>query len=290
MDSKSVLQAFKSFPKGTACGRDGIRAQHLLYALSGAVASVADDLLQSIAGVVNLWLDGRCPAILGEYVASAPLTPLLKPGGGLRPIAVGTIWRRLCSKLAAISVCKDMNSYLGNHQFGVGIPCRGEGILHSANKLLEMKGSHDNMTMMLIDFSNAFNLVNRTVLINEVRSKCPSISRWIEFCYSKPARLYYNDAVLSSAQGVQQGYPLGPLLFALILHPLVNKIAAKCTLDLHAWYLDDGTIVGDTMEVAKALQIIQADGPAIGLHLNVSKTEILWPTVDPKRDVTGSTK
>ncbi|MCI97688.1 hypothetical protein A2U01_0118989, partial [Trifolium medium] len=34
-----------------------------------------------------------------EFVASAPLTPLLKPDEGIRPIAVGTIWRRLVSKV-----------------------------------------------------------------------------------------------------------------------------------------------------------------------------------------------
>lgn len=128
------------------------------------------------------------------------------------------------------------------------------------------------MTMLLVDFSNAFNLVERTVLVKEVRERCPSIARWVEFCYSQHARLYYNDSILSSSQGVQQGDPLGPLLFALILHPMVNKIAAECNLDLHAWYLDDGTIAGDTMEVAKALRIIQRDGPARGLHLNIGKT------------------
>ncbi|GJW49083.1 hypothetical protein Tco_0090434 [Tanacetum coccineum] len=42
---------------------------------------------------VNLWLAGRCPPILAEFVASAPLTPLLKPDNGIRPIAVGLIWR-----------------------------------------------------------------------------------------------------------------------------------------------------------------------------------------------------
>lgn len=104
-----------SFPKGTSCGRDGLRAQHLVDAMSGAAAAVADILLASITGVVNLWLAGKCPAELGEFIASAPLTPLLKPGGGLRPIAVGTVWRRLVSKVAAFSVGKDMNSYLGDY-------------------------------------------------------------------------------------------------------------------------------------------------------------------------------
>lgn len=43
-----------------------------------------------------------------------------------------------------------------------------------------------------------------------------------------------------------------------------------------------GTLIGDTLEVAKALQILQEDGPARGLCLNVRKTEIFWPNPDPR--------
>ncbi|XP_026404939.1 uncharacterized protein LOC113300025 isoform X1 [Papaver somniferum] len=136
-------------------------------------------------------------------------------------------------------------------------------------------------------FSNAFNLVDMSRIIKEVRTHCPNIYHWVEFCYAKPARLYYLDSILSSAKGVHQGDPLGPLLFALALHPLVDKITAQCELDLHAWYLDDGTIVGDTMEVSKAFKIIQEEGPSYGLHLNVLKTEIFWPSHDPRRDNDG---
>ncbi|XP_026456108.1 uncharacterized protein LOC113357059 isoform X2 [Papaver somniferum] len=284
VDSKAVLAALKSFPKGTSCGRDGLRAQHLLDAMSGAGAAISDELLLSITGVVNLWLAGKCPPSIGIFVASAPLTPLLKPGGGLRPIAVGTIWRRLCSKLASTSVCKNLNIYLGNHQYGVGIPCGGESILYAANRFLEMHGSDNTKSMLLIDFSNAFNMVDRSTIIREVRTHCPIISRWVEFCYMQPARLYYQEHLLSSTQGVQQGDLLGPLLFALALHPLIEKIASTCMLDFHAWYLDDGTIAGDTMEVSKALKILQEDGPVYGLHLNISKTELFWPSYDPRRD------
>lgn len=281
VDVQSVVKALRSFQKGTSCGRDGLRAQHLLDATSGSAAAVAEELLQSVTGVVNLWLDGKCPLALGEFVASTPLTPLLKPGGGIRPIAVDTIWRRLCSKMAASAVLKDMTAYLGNHQFGVGTPCSGEGILHSVNRLLEMKGSYEKMTMLLIDFTNAFNIVNCNVLISEVRDKCPSISKWVEFCYARPSKLYYNEHTLSSAQGVQQGDPLGPLLLSLSLHPLVCKIATQCKLDLNAWYLDDGTLIGETNEVDKALQILRKNGPEKGLKLNIQKTEFFWPQTDP---------
>ncbi|GKC01131.1 hypothetical protein Tco_0987267 [Tanacetum coccineum] len=102
----SVFCCIKSFPKGTSCRRDGLRAQHILDALCGEGSATATDLLKVITSVVNLWLAGRCPPILTEFVVSAPLTPLLKPDNGIRPIAVGTIWRHLVSKVAMKGVDK----------------------------------------------------------------------------------------------------------------------------------------------------------------------------------------
>ncbi|GJS73270.1 hypothetical protein Tco_0706111 [Tanacetum coccineum] len=148
-------------------------------------------------------------------------------------------------------------------------------------------GNDGGLSMVLVDFKNAFNLVDKSVLLEETRVRCPSIAPWVEFCYARPARLYYDDSVLWSCQGVQQGDSLGPLLFALALHPLVRTINQSCKLTFQAWYLVGSTIVGDTLMVAKALDIIMTDGPAHGLFLNVDKTELFWPLKDPRSRVEG---
>jgi hypothetical protein len=57
----NVLKGIQSFPNGASCGRDGLRAQHLLDAMCGEGSPVARDLLDAIILVVNLWLGGRCP-------------------------------------------------------------------------------------------------------------------------------------------------------------------------------------------------------------------------------------
>ncbi|GJR41782.1 hypothetical protein Tco_1309885 [Tanacetum coccineum] len=227
----SVFSCIKSFPKGTSCRRDGLRAQHILDALCGEGSATATDLLKVITSVVNLWLAGRCLPILAEFVASAPLTPLLKPDNGIRPIAVGTIWRRLVSKVA------------------MKVSCGAEAILHSVNRVLSEYHNDGSLAMLTVDFSNAFNLVDRSTLLHEVRVKCPSIS----------FKVTHWD-----------------LLF-LLLYCTHYYIRSK-TVASYTWYLDDGTVIGDSKEVARVLDIIKVSGPGLGLELNIKKTEIFWPS------------
>ena len=65
---------------------------------------------------------------------------------------------------------------------------------------------------------------------------------------------------LSSQSDVQQGDPLGPMLFALVLQKLISTIDAddECLqLLLQAWYLDDGVLAGKRSAVLRALHLIE---------------------------------
>nr|GEW59619.1 hypothetical protein [Tanacetum cinerariifolium] len=153
-----------------------------------------------------------------------------------------------------------------------------EAILGSVDRVLSEYHNYGSLAMLTVVFSNAFNLVDKSALLHEVRVKCPSISLWVDFLYGQALRLYIGDTHIWSATRVQQGGPLEPLIFALILHSLLHKIKDNCKLLLHAWYLDDGTVIGDSEEVAKVLDIIKVSGPGLGLELNIKKTEIFWPS------------
>ncbi|GJY52792.1 hypothetical protein Tco_0444456 [Tanacetum coccineum] len=52
-------------------------------------------------------------------------------------------------------------------------------------------------------------------------------------------------------------------------------------------YLDDGTIVGDTVVVGKVLELIMKDGPGCDLHLNVDKIKVFWSKEDPRSRLAG---
>ena len=133
----------------------------------------------------------------------------------------------------------------------------------------------DGCWTLLADFSNAFNSIDRGSMFQEFRRHIPSLSPWIEACYSSQPNLLLGS---HSCSGVQQGGPLGPLGFALTLQPIIDCIQSEVPgLALNAWYLDDGTLIGSPNDLLSALEIIEREGPRIGLHLNKAKSLLYIP-------------
>ncbi|MCI32893.1 hypothetical protein A2U01_0054107, partial [Trifolium medium] len=65
-------------------------------------------------------------------------------------------------------VGKDMAKYLNDFQFGVEISGGSEAILHSSNKVLSQRRHGDSyLVVLIVDFSNAFNMVDRSTLLRE---------------------------------------------------------------------------------------------------------------------------
>jgi hypothetical protein len=85
--------------------------------------------------------------------------------------------------------------------------------------------------------------------------------------------LNWSDEVIESAIGVQQGDPLAPNLFCMVLKKFINAISANCALDINLWFLDDGVIAGPAEKVSRALEIIEQVGPNLGLFTNLSKKD-----------------
>ena len=55
---------------------------------------------------------------------------------------------------------------------------------------------------------------------------------------------------------------MGPLVFALALQPMVDRIKHDVPgLLVNAWYLDDGTLCGSLDDLAAALSISESEGP-----------------------------
>ena len=70
---------------------------------------------------------------------------------------------------------------------------------------------------------------------------------------------------------MQQGDPLGPLLFCFTIHELISQLES----DLCMFYLDDGTLGGNPEVVLQDLQLVEQGGAELGLSLNHKKSEVI---------------
>ena len=110
-----VVKAIKSFKKGTAPGPDGLRAEHLKVMLKNNVPNREDRVIGSITDLVNCMAAGKVPDVVAPYLCGATLHAGLKKDGGIRPIAVGNIFRRLTSKCIMFNISSRASGLLGPH-------------------------------------------------------------------------------------------------------------------------------------------------------------------------------
>ena len=104
-----------------------------------------------------------------------------------------------------------------------------------------------------------------------VRQKVPELFTLVYSAYSAPSSLFVGDTVIQSAEGVQQGDPLGPLLFCITTIGIMEHLRSE----LYIFYLDDCTLGGTGETVLHDLQLVEQEAGQLGLNLNHSKSEVI---------------
>ena len=269
-------KSVQSFPRGTAAGPEGLQAQHLLDLLRLNPSGSPNDPRSMIGKLINHIINGRAPTAIAPLFAGARLIPLSKNDDGIRPIAIGCIWRRLTAKILFRHVVESASKYLEPNQFGVGVPSGAEKIIHTIRFARLLNLENPDFAILQLDFMNAFNKVSRKSFLDLVQKHFPELLPFVSFCYCFSPGLFVNDdTIIDSKNGSQQGDPLGPFLFCLVIDQLIKEISKKYgTKVLNLWYLDDGTIAG-SVEIYK---FFADEGPKLGLFLNPKKSKIYWPS------------
>lgn len=253
-----VTRALSKFPRASAAGGSGLTATHLDELLSVPSREQETGLAAGLAKLLTIMARVEAPNALAPWIAGAPLTALLKPDHSVRPIAVGETLRRLVSSMLMHQVARRAKEFLQPFQIGVATKGGTEAILHAARRLQEHFGSNKFYALLKLDLKNAFNLVSRAAFIKQVRINFPELEPWVRYCYeSDSPYLWVGELRFRSVTGVQQGDPLGPLLFSLALQAALTELslvlseqdegeaehASTKSVLLQSFYLDDGIIV-----------------------------------------------
>ena len=183
--------------------------------------------------------------------------------------------RRLVAKCLCNTYEKDISTYLWPKQIGVAAPLGAEVGSQTVRQWCDRNQATEGKVLFVADFENAFNTIDREQFLRQVRNQLPGLSRWAEWCYGRPSKLFFDGTVIDSEVGVQQGDPLGPLFFSLALQPLLLELGEIPGLDISFSYLDDLVLAGTQFAVARGIPLLKASAGRLGLRLNMSKCELV---------------
>ena len=149
-----------------------------------------------------------------EMFLACRMIPLNK-NPGLRPIGVGEVLRRIACKVV-MQISKDnVTNAAGSLQVCAGQSAGAEAAIHAMH---DIYNDAETEAVLLIDAENAFNAINRKVMLRNISVLCPIISTFIINSYCTPARLFIlGGKEIKSYEGTTQGDQLLWLRTPLVL-------------------------------------------------------------------------
>ena len=270
VSAAEVMKAVSSMRPGSAPGSDAMKPSHLKAALGPNARGRKDATLAAVTRFVNVCLAGEVPTEVRPYFCSAVLHAVPKRDGNIRPIAVGLLLRRITAKSAVKKVMGKLTQLFSPHQLGCGVRNGCESIIHATKLIL---ASHPDRHVLQADYINAYNNIDRSYMLEEVKAQVPELLNFTMTCYGNATDLYYGDHVLKSSTGLGQGDPLACALYCLTVMPVITEIDTRVPdLDLNEWLMDDSTIVGKTEDVKLAIEVMEEMGPPRGMFLSTDLT------------------
>ena len=185
---------------------------------------------------------------------------------GLRPTGVGEALRRIAEKAVMILLKKGVLQAAGSLQLCKVQVAGSDAVIHAMHDIFN---DHNTEGILLIDAENAFNSINRKVILYNLKFICQVIATYISNCYMCPASLFIiGEGELPSLEGTIQGdptsmgyYALGvlALLQFLLDFILVNKLNAK-----EVAFADGFTVAGKLSSIKDCWSQLTPIGPKYG--------------------------
>ncbi|CAN0339095.1 unnamed protein product, partial [Laminaria digitata] len=204
-------------------------------------------------------------------------------GEKCRPVCVGMTWKRLITTRAMRQWrprLEEVNREVT--QFGVAVP---GGVEHAG---LRASTLHETGNLfVLTDFSNAFNTVRRTAVLEEVANCVSALTPLVAKCYgTRPADVFFRmdsgeTREIAWSSGVQQGGPMGPVMFCLAFRPGLQPFREEFEGEgVEAFaYIDDVSLglMGIEANTVRAFAFLRRELDDIGIVINPAKTVALPP-------------
>ena len=293
-----VHAVVKRLGAGSAPGPCGLQRDLLLQ-----MCNINANVVAQLAQLVDHALAGRCA---GGYLTDSTLSLVRKPGGnGWRPLGVGTLLRRISGHLAAKVITASARTVCEPRK-QMALSENGTIRLHRQVAAAASRGEY----VVSLDVRNAFNTLHRSLIMETIAEIGGAATPLCLALYGQPSKFSAvvradrhssandtdNDAAPTAAgdlvvscgvdgretasfwtqQGVVQGCPLAPLLFATtVARAMPDEDTTSATV--LAFHDDMYVCHADAEAVARMTQTLQIKLSGMGLELQLAKCIVVPP-------------
>lgn len=273
---QSIAKLLTRLPRGTGVGPDSSRYEHW----GGSAA--ADVHVLPAATCMVAWLQGSAPEWAYMSQRGGRILALDKKDGGLRPLVLCSVFRRIALR-GLLAACRDdFNTMVGPAQFALG---KKSGDVTMVRLLEAAAAVRNDQAVLSIDIKNAFGTMRRGWIEAALRRFAPRLVHLMHCLYSSPStHLWAADGRtydITATTGVDQGCPFSMLAFMVGLRAIQENVAARfATLGLNvvmASYADDTYIVAKKAELDLVESIWREEAARAGLQLADHKRAVWVP-------------
>jgi hypothetical protein len=146
-------------------------------------------VVQTFTRMINMLCAGRIHPIVGTMWATSRAALLPKNDGGWRPLGIGEAWYRLVGRIVASIASPALARTLLPLQYAVGV----KGGVEIAARMAQLAYDFPNdcvggeereeMSILRIDTSNAFNTLSRSKMFSAVIQHAPGLARLVRALY-----------------------------------------------------------------------------------------------------------
>ena len=151
---------------------------------------VSNNLRKTVAKIAYRIATEVLPSTSLEAYNNSWLIPL-ETSLGVRPIVIGEVLRQLTGRCISSCLGAEAKRNGGNIQLWLGQNAEIEHVIHALRKEFEKETSE---AILLIEATNAFNVLNITTALEIIRGMCFSLHIPLSNSYETPSRLFVDKS------------------------------------------------------------------------------------------------
>ena len=266
----------RRLPRKAGPGPDGSRFEHW------RAADDSGEYADLMAAVAVRWARGEAPEVAYELCRLGRLLTPAKATGGLRPLAITAVFRRIVLRAICTVATPRAAGVLGESQYAIGKPSGVERLFHA---IRVDHGSAAGRVVVSLDLRNAFGTLSRGVMAAAVAETFPELAMLTEKLYRGDTDLLWEGAEgtyhsVAARAGVGAGCPWSVFAFCLSVRRVL--LHASGVLEQNGVsgvrfraYMDDVYAVCHESQVSQVLEAFRGAAAACGMELNDAKLQ-LW--------------